>query len=148
MYWPSSSGSTGSWPPSRLERAKHEIRTLAGQVRGDRMGLVVFAGEARLTVPLTQDMDSFVDLVDLAGPLSVGRGGTDRIADNQALLAAVRAAHPNATILYKPHPDVEAGLRDGMIESPDLADVIVTGVDPAERGRRGARRARGRALRG
>ena len=33
--------------PSRLARAKLEIRSLAGRARGDRLGLVVFAGEAR-----------------------------------------------------------------------------------------------------
>ena len=64
-------------PPSRLLRARREIRALAERIRGDRMGLVAFAGEARLTVPLTQDMDSYADLVDMADPLSVRRGGTD-----------------------------------------------------------------------
>lgn len=63
--------------PSRLERAKLEIRSLAGRARGDRLGLVVFAGEARLVSPLTRDMESFMELVDMASPLSVERGGTD-----------------------------------------------------------------------
>ena len=36
-------------------------------------------------------------------------------ADNDTLLAAARAAEPDAVILYKPHPDVEAGLRAGAI---------------------------------
>ncbi len=63
--------------PSRLLRARREIRELVQRIHGDRLGLVVFAGEARLFVPLTQDMDSFVELVDLADPLSIERGGTD-----------------------------------------------------------------------
>ena len=34
-------------------------------------------------------------------------------AGNRQLLAAVRAAHPDAYLLYKPHPDVVARLRPG-----------------------------------
>lgn len=64
-------------PPSRLARAKHELRALAERARGDRLGLVLFAGGARLAVPLTRDLASFADLADLADPTSVERGGTD-----------------------------------------------------------------------
>ena len=39
--------------PSRLERAKSDIRDLLRELRGDRVGLIVFAGMARLEVPLT-----------------------------------------------------------------------------------------------
>jgi len=63
--------------PSRLQRARATIRALAERIRGDRLGLVVFAGEAHLAVPLTRDMISFAELVELADPLSVLRGGTD-----------------------------------------------------------------------
>lgn len=63
--------------PSRLARARREIAALAERAAGDRLGLVVFAGEARLAVPLTRDRESFRELVRLADPLSVERGGTD-----------------------------------------------------------------------
>ncbi len=63
--------------PNRLERARREIRDLSQRVRGDRLGLVVFAGEADLVVPLTHDLESFAELALLAGPESVVRGGTD-----------------------------------------------------------------------
>ena len=53
---------------------------------------------------------------------------------NLGLLQAVRAARPEAVILFKPHPDVEAGLRPGRI-APEalagLADRVVGGTDPA-----------------
>lgn len=57
--------------------------------------------------------------------------GTGDVATNLALLEAVRASNPVARILYKPHPDVEAGLRSGVLDASDLADVTLTGVDPA-----------------
>ena len=59
------------------------------------------------------------------------RAGTSDVTSNQALLDAVRAAHPGATILFKPHPDVEAGLRSGALSNAAAADLIVTDTDPA-----------------
>ncbi|QPH54277.1 capsular polysaccharide biosynthesis protein [Pontivivens ytuae] len=56
-----------------------------------------------------------------------GAGGrTDR-----DLLAAARAAHPEACLIWKPHPDVVAGLRAGVIDAPE-ADVTVAQGDIAE----------------
>lgn len=63
--------------PTRLARAKAEIRALAERTRGDRIGLVVFAGESRLLTPLTRDMRSFAAIAATAEPESVLRGGTD-----------------------------------------------------------------------
>ncbi len=61
------------------------------------------------------------------------RLGAGAVRTNLDLLRAARAAHPQAVILYKPHPDVEAGLRPGVIAAPDLAglaDLIATNADP------------------
>jgi Ca-activated chloride channel family protein len=53
--------------PNRLERARLEIRNLVGRLRGDRVGLIVFAGEAYTQFPLTTDYAAaglFIDTVD------------------------------------------------------------------------------------
>jgi capsular polysaccharide export protein len=50
------------------------------------------------------------------------------------LLQAARAANPDAIILYKPHPDVEAGLRPGALPPEaiqGLTDMVLTRADPA-----------------
>jgi capsular polysaccharide export protein len=55
-------------------------------------------------------------------------GGGD-VRDNLTLLARVRAAAPDAFVLYKPHPDVLAGHRKGAVAEADalrFADRIVT----------------------
>ncbi len=52
---------------SRLERAQEALLDLCERVRqrGDhRLGLVIFAGHARLACPLTHDYDHFHDIVD------------------------------------------------------------------------------------
>lgn len=62
------------------------------------------------------------------------RLGAGEICTNLALLKAARQKNPGAVILYKPHPDVEAGLRTGDIAAADLsglADMVVSTCDPA-----------------
>lgn len=54
--------------PNRLEKAKFEIRNLIGRLSGDRIGLIVFAGEAYTQFPLTTDYSAanlFLDVVDV-----------------------------------------------------------------------------------
>jgi Ca-activated chloride channel family protein len=54
--------------PNRLEKAKFEIRNLIGRLTGDRLGLIVFAGEAFTQFPLTSDYSAanmFLDVVDV-----------------------------------------------------------------------------------
>lgn len=61
------------------------------------------------------------------------RLGAGEIRTNLALLEAVRTAHPEAVVIYKPHPDVEAGLRPGAVPPEALerlADVVAQGADP------------------
>lgn len=59
------------------------------------------------------------------------RLGEADVTTNRALLEATRAANPAAVILYKPHPDVEAGLRPGALPDADkIADLVLTEVDP------------------
>jgi len=59
------------------------------------------------------------------------RLGAGEVRTNLGLLQAVRTANPGAVILYKPHPDVEAGLRPGKVDASGLADMVLPGVDPA-----------------
>ncbi|MEW2911332.1 capsular polysaccharide biosynthesis protein [Leisingera sp. JC11] len=56
-----------------------------------------------------------------------GAGG---VRTNLDLLRAVRAANPEAVIVYKPHPDVEAGLRKGRVAAEGLADVVARQANP------------------
>ena len=59
--------------------------------------------------------------------------GSPRIRTNAGLLAAVRERHPEACILFKPHPDVLSGARVGALDdaSKQLYDLDVGHVDIA-----------------
>lgn len=53
--------------PNRLERAKREVAALIDKLKGDRVGIVAFAGEAFVQCPLTLDYGAaklFLDAVD------------------------------------------------------------------------------------
>ncbi|WP_170604311.1 capsular polysaccharide biosynthesis protein [Ruegeria arenilitoris] len=58
--------------------------------------------------------------------------GTGSIRTNRDLLLEVRKANPDAILIYKPHPDVEAGLREGQLDANYSADYVVQDCDPAE----------------
>lgn len=61
------------------------------------------------------------------------RLGAGEVCTNLALLERAREANPEAVILYKPHPDVEAGLREGGVSDTaleGLADAVLREADP------------------
>ncbi|MEP1613887.1 MAG: capsular polysaccharide biosynthesis protein [Roseobacter sp.] len=61
---------------------------------------------------------------------SLIHGGAD-VRTNLALLKRTREENPEAVLIYKPHPDVEAGLRAGAIDLESLADIFAHNADPA-----------------
>jgi Ca-activated chloride channel family protein len=66
--------------PNRLERAKQQIKDMVDEMQGDRVGLVVFAGDSKQQIPLTTHYDDFKQALDEVGPQNVRRGGS-RLGD-------------------------------------------------------------------
>ena len=62
--------------PSRLERSKLAIKDLVGKLKGDRIGLIAFAGSAFLQCPLTTDYNGFILSLDGVSADIIPRGGT------------------------------------------------------------------------
>ncbi|NHH80927.1 capsular biosynthesis protein [Burkholderia gladioli] len=52
------------------------------------------------------------------------RLGTGAVNTAEGLLAAVRERRPTDCIVYKPHPDVLSGNRNGLVQAQRLADVV------------------------
>src|SRR5581483_11241937 len=63
--------------PNRIEAAKKALLDLLGRRDGDRAGVVVFAGEALVQVPLTMDLEAVQLVLSKADVDAVDRGGTD-----------------------------------------------------------------------
>lgn len=84
-------------------------------------GISAAAGRRRLLVPGQVEGDASI------------RYGSPLVNNNLELLRRVREAEPGAWIVYKPHPDTEAGTRPGRVDESRLrryADEIVWGVSP------------------
>ena len=112
-------------PAPALRRAE----ALVARIRADGLSKYNLAATAlpdlptghRILVPGQVEDDASIRL------------GAGAVNTNLGLLAAVRAANPAAVILYKPHPDVEAGLRLGAVaqaEARVYADLVLPGADP------------------
>ena len=62
--------------PSRLERAKAEVSALLDRLKGDRVGVVVFAGEAFVQCPLTSDYGAAKLFLRAVDPNAMPQQGT------------------------------------------------------------------------
>src|SRR5215475_12193761 len=63
--------------PNRLDRVNLAIQDLIGQLQGDRVGLIAFAGRSFLQAPLTIDYDAVVEAVNDLDTKTIPEGGTN-----------------------------------------------------------------------
>jgi len=76
------------YSPNRLERSKLAISRLVDRLQGDRIGLVIFAGEAFVQLPITADYVSAKQFLKSITTESVPIQGTDLAG---ALMASARS---------------------------------------------------------
>jgi len=74
--------------PSRLERSKQIISRMVDRMTNDRIGLIIFAGDAYTQIPITDDYPSVKMFLENAGPDLVSKQGT---AIGSAIGLAVRS---------------------------------------------------------
>ncbi|MCC1482139.1 capsular polysaccharide biosynthesis protein [Roseibaca sp. Y0-43] len=107
-------------PPGGAERAERLIARLcaSGATKYNLAGSRPDLPEGhRILVPGQVEDDASIRL------------GAGALRTNAQLLAQVRAQNPDAVILYKPHPDVEAGLRPGAVSDASAADRVLPQTD-------------------
>jgi len=74
--------------PSRLERSKQMINRMVDRMSNDKIGLIVFAGDAYTQIPITDDYPSVKMFLSGAGPDMVSKQGT---AIGSAIKLAVKS---------------------------------------------------------
>lgn len=87
---------------------------------GETLSLAPARGQQTILVPGQVEDDA-----------SILKGAVD-VRTNLELLRATRVAFPAAYLVYKPHPDVEKGLRKGEIpadQAANLADLVAWNTD-------------------
>ncbi len=112
--------------PSRLQKAKSSIRKLIDQLRGDRLGLVCFAGSAVLQCPLTLDYGAVLMFLDIIDSEIVPDPGT-------SVAAAIRKAAQSFVagerkykllILFTDGEDLEGEVKEAAREAREAGVVI------------------------
>lgn len=115
--------------PNRLRRAKNEIRDLLGRLSGDRVGLVLFAGNGFVQCPLTTDYGAFRLFLDVASPDQVSTPGTNLGAAVDAAVQAFDAARPasdSTAAQNRTRPRALLVVSDGENHVGDLSTVRQT----------------------
>jgi capsular polysaccharide export protein len=111
------------FPPDLIERAARlreklvAARTTKYNVDAQAFERIDSNGQPVILVPGQVEDDASI------------QRGSPYLKRNIDLLKAVRVSHPDDFIVYKPHPDVEAGFRRGRVserEAEAFADRVVT----------------------
>jgi len=112
--------------PSRLRRAKEELRSMVDVLDGDRVGLVLFAGDGFVQCPLTTDYEAVRLFLDVAGPDQMPTPGTNVGAALDAADQAFDTARPASDSAAAPgeaRSQVLLVLSDGENHIGDLEDI-------------------------
>jgi len=97
--------------PSRLERSKQMINRMVDRMSSDKIGLIVFAGDAYTQIPITDDYPSVKMFLAGAGPDMISKQGT-------AVGAAIKLAARSFT--------AAAGAEEDKRTVPNRAIVVIT----------------------
>ena len=81
--------------PSRLEKSKLLVENLMNKFSEDKIGLIVFAGDAFVQLPITSDYVSTKMFLDNINPSLIGTQGTDI---GKALQLSMNSFTPNAKV--------------------------------------------------
>jgi Ca-activated chloride channel family protein len=114
--------------PNRLERAKLAVQDLVKQLKGDRIGLVPFAGSAFVQCPLTLDYEAFTESLRAVNVGIIPKGGT---ALAEAITTSIDALEDHqskheAIILITDGEDHEGKIDDATKQAADQGIKIYT----------------------
>ncbi|MBA2242431.1 MAG: VWA domain-containing protein, partial [Chthoniobacterales bacterium] len=112
-------------PPNRLQRVKLAAQDLINELRGDRIGLIAFAGRAFLQAPLTIDYDAAVEALNDLDTNTIPEGGTNiSEAINLAVQTFGKSAVGNRALII---------FTDGEELAGDSAKIAQTAADAGVR---------------
>ena len=121
--------------PNRLEKSKNIISRLVDSFEDDKMGLIVFAGDAFIQLPITSDFISAKMFLESINPELITRQGTDIKA---AIDMATRSFTPNegvgkAIIIITDGENHEGGAAEAAKAAAEKGmSVYVMGVGSPE----------------
>jgi Ca-activated chloride channel homolog len=104
--------------PNRLERARLELTTLLDELKGDRVALVVFAGDAFIQSPLTSDYAAVKLFLRAVEPDQMPQGGSNigeaLLLSRQLLDNADRGAKERVVVLLSDGEDLSGEVEQAV----------------------------------
>ena len=121
--------------PSRMERSKQAINKLISEMRGDRLGIIVFADRAYVQLPITTDYSAakmFLSTVNTSLVASQGTAIAEAI--NLAIKSFPDEAHSRAIIIISDGEDHEndAALKAAQEAAKQGVHIYTIGMGLAE----------------
>lgn len=112
--------------PSRLERAKLDLRDFTGQMQGNDVGIVLFAGEARPYLPLTFDTQTAQVFLQAATSERLSPQGTAlEMGLREAILRLDASGSEQRVILIVSDGENHAGDPLAAVQDAAAAGIIV-----------------------
>ncbi len=115
--------------PSRLEEARAAAFELVEALPGDKIGLIVFSGEADLVVPLTYDHTALRDALEQVNRGWAGYGGTNfGLVLKKAMQDFARSAPTgtNALVIFSDGEDTVGSSLDMAQEAREKNLLVIT----------------------
>lgn len=125
----------GDISPNRLEKAKNMISKLIDKFENDKVGLIVFAGDAFVQLPITNDFISAKMFLESISPTLISRQGTDIGA---AINLAMKSFTPNeevgkAIIVITDGENHEGGAEEAARQASEKGmSVYIMGIGTTE----------------
>ncbi len=120
--------------PSRLKRAKLAAQDLLTHIKGDRVGVIAFAGSSFLQAPLTADFAATIDTLAELDTDIIPRGGTNL---TEAITAADDAfgkgeSEHRALIIFTDGEELEDDAVKAARDHKDKFRIFTVGLGSAE----------------
>jgi Ca-activated chloride channel family protein len=120
--------------PNRLSRAKLAAQTLVGELQGDRVGVIAFAGTAFLQAPLTVDYGAVINSLRELDTEIIPQGGSN-------LEGALRAAREafgkgesenRALVIFSDGEELDADAKKAIDELQEQVRIFCVGLGTPE----------------
>jgi Ca-activated chloride channel family protein len=123
--------------PSRIDRARLELTSLLDVLKGDRVAIIAFAGDAFVQCPLTSDYAAAKMFLRAIDPETMPQGGTNigaaLLLARQVFDAADRGAKDRVVVLLSDGEDLTGEIDQGIAAlKEDGARVLAVGLGSEE----------------
>lgn len=123
--------------PDRISRARLELTTLLDSLKGDRVGIVAFAGEAHVQCPMTSDYSAAKLFLRAVDPGQMPQGGTnvgDALRVSKRMLEETGSGtQDRVVVLLSDGEDLEGGAKAAAAELAEAGiRVFAVGIGSEE----------------